>query len=165
MTKDEHENTDDHKKCFNDAKYIIKKPGEFDGLLYCKFCDKSLTYGGTFLHDRSVNHMIAIKKSYGEDASNREYYLCKICNTEVKWNTLYDHEMKHSQRKRNKFAYKCNRTKSHCGLCKFSVFIWEKHLVASTHLKHEKMFMKTGKLSILSIEDHDSDSTDSEYVV
>ena len=131
MKKADHDNTTAHKTQALNYNPIMARKGD----MYCIYCNLHIALRKVYDHDRSINHLIAIKRSCGDNVSRNDDYLCKICNTMIAWRNLYDHEIGHGLPKRNKKSYRPQRTRSYCGLCLYEVYSWNSHVNSSKHKK------------------------------
>lgn len=134
MTITDHNDTNKHKQHALNPVINIANDS-----IYCKYCDKNFAHKSVYSHNKSVYHMIAVKKSNKELILKYKDYLCKICNTEVKWRNLYDHEKEHGMHKRSSI-YHSSRFKTYCGLCEIDVYRWDRHQITDSHIAREKLY-------------------------
>lgn len=139
MTTKEHNNGLIHKRNLSSK---TKLSDMYQNDTHCATCDMHLSFNSIPFHIRSIKHMIMTKRSLGENVDH-DYYLCKICNIEVKWKNLYLHEARHGMHNDDKYMYKNNRIKEYCGLCKASVYKWKIHTIGVKH--NNELKLKTGK--------------------
>ena len=163
MNKDKHESTKIHKNHptnYDNRHHQLKNNNE----VHCTICDKNLTIAGLYSHNKSINHMISVKLTKGEMVSKHKNYLCKICNTKVKWRNLYDHEKNHED---HMMILTSNRIKSYCGLCCIYVYMWNRHAIASSHQNNVEIYEKkmTARDKSNNIDDLNVNSSDSEATI
>ena len=159
-SKEEHEKTSVHKYYVGLSK--LKRQVSFPYNQFHYNCCKYITESGRSKHEKSIVHQLNIKIAKGEIVSQYTPYRCIICNSDVEWKNLHDHELRHNSHHSRRSYPK----KTHCACCESSVVAWSHHIKTKKHEQLFNYYFNITPIKVNMVEndvDHDHDADHNEH--